>query len=39
VVAVSYSDKANIETHIADKITYPLMPDGVMALDTRKQFL
>jgi hypothetical protein len=39
VVAVSYNSKFNTETHIADKITYPLKPDGVMALDTRKQFL
>ncbi|MGW3992227.1 DUF5047 domain-containing protein [Amycolatopsis sp. NPDC004772] len=39
VVAVTYSDTDNVETHILDRITYSLSVDGAMGIDTRKQFL
>lgn len=39
VIAVAYSDKADAETHIIDKISYGLSADGGMGIDTRKQYL
>lgn len=38
VVTVKYTSNQN-ETHILDKITYPLSVDGVMQMTTRKQYL
>lgn len=39
VVTVSYSEKSNSETHIADKIVYPLDTSTPMTLETRRQYL
>lgn len=39
VITVSYAEKAIPETHIADKIVYPLDTKTPMTIETRKQFL
>jgi hypothetical protein len=39
VVAVTYSNRDNPETHILAKISYSLSVSGDMGLDTRKQYL
>jgi hypothetical protein len=39
VLSVSYSEKAVAETHIADKIVYPLDARSPMTIETRKQYL
>ncbi|MGV9364529.1 DUF5047 domain-containing protein [Amycolatopsis sp. NPDC003731] len=39
VLRVQYSERGLIETHIADKIVYPLVAGGVMTIETRKQYL
>lgn len=39
IVRVQYSNKSAGETHILDKITYPLSVDATMNIDTRKQFI
>lgn len=39
VVNVTYADTANTETHVIDRISYPLDVETPMAIDTRKQFL
>lgn len=39
VVLVSYSEEDNVETHILDRVSYSLSVDGMMNIDTRKQFL
>lgn len=39
VLTVSYADKAVPETHIADKIVYPLDTSSAMTIETRKQYL
>lgn len=39
VVAVTYSDTDDTETHILSRVSYALTVNGAMDLDTRKQFL
>ena len=39
VVNVTYADTAVTETHVIDRITYPLDVETPMSIDTRKQFL
>lgn len=39
VVSVRYSGRQPSETHILDRITYPLSVDTVQTMDTRKQFI
>ncbi|MFI5561501.1 DUF5047 domain-containing protein [Amycolatopsis japonica] len=39
VVTVTYNDHLNPETHIIDRLTIPLDAEGVMSIETRKQYL
>lgn len=39
VVLVDYDNNSPDEFHVLDRITYPLSVGGIMAMDTRKQYL